>query len=715
VISHENLLKLEKPARYTGGEVNAVKKRHSRSSPITCVGSEAYISKPDTDYEAERHSRLSPITCVGSEAYDSKPDTDFEAERHSRLSPITCVGSEAYISKPDTDFEAERHSRLSPITCVGSEAYISKPDTDFDAEQSTASDLTRFAFCFPDVYEIGMSHLGLQILYFFMNRRDDTFCERAFMPWLDMVDFLKESGEPLFALESGDSLREFDFLGFTLQYEMSYTNVLAMLDLAGIPLRATDRGDDFPIICAGGPCATNPEPMADFVDFFYIGDGEASLDEILDRYHAHKNSSPNGGSKIDFLKKITDIAGVYVPAFYDVSYNEDSTIAARTTNHHAPEIVKRAFLPSLDFFPETLITPLIEATHARAVLELARGCMRGCRFCQAGFLYRPVRERGVEELLQQAETLLNATGYEELSLLSLSACDYKDFDKLVDGLLELCTKKRVNISLPSTRLDALSALAKISGVRKSSLTVAPEAGSQRMRDVINKNLTEEEILEGCLKAYKAGFDKIKLYFMGGLPNEQPEDAQAIAQLCEKIVETYYQLSYEERKRPVSVGVSTSCFVPKPFTPFQWAAQATPEDFAQTQKEVKSSIRKKQISYRYHDSKTAQIEGVLARGDRRLGNAIESAYKNGAIFDGWTEHFKYDVWLEAFAQAQVDPAFYANRQRNTDEILPWDFINIGVNKSFLAREWQKSHEGIITPDCRNNCAGCGADCNCKEGI
>ncbi|MDR0272053.1 MAG: TIGR03960 family B12-binding radical SAM protein [Clostridiales bacterium] len=573
-------------------------------------------------------------------------------------------------------------------------------------KEKKSEGLTRFAFCFPDVYEIGMSHLGLQILYFFMNRREDVFCERVFMPWLDMADFLRMEKEPLFALESGDGLCEFDFIGFTLQYEMRETNVLAMLELAGIPLRAAERGDEFPVICAGGPCATNPEPMAEFIDFFYIGDGEASLDEILSRYASHK------GSKKEFLEKITDIAGVYVPAFYDVSYGEDGTLAEflPRAGTNAPEIVKRAFLPRLEYFPETLIAPLIETTHARAVIELARGCMRGCRFCQAGFIYRPMRERNAGELLEQAEKILASTGYEEISLLSLSACDYKNFEELVDGLLEICTKKRVNISLPSTRLDALSALAKIQTVRKSSLTVAPEAGSQRLRDSINKNLTEEEILDGCFRAFKAGFDKIKLYFMGGLPFEEREDSLAIAELCGKIVDKYYELSHEERKRPVSVSVSTSCFVPKPFTPFQWAAQATHEDFARTQREVKASIRKKQIAYRYHDSKTAQIEGVLARGDRRVSAAIENAYKSGAIFDGWTEHFDYETWLDAFEEAGIDPAFYANRERSADEKFPWDFIDIGVDKKFLRREWEKSRECKITSDCRNHCANCGVACH-----
>jgi len=551
------------------------------------------------------------------------------------------------------------------------------------------SEMIRFAFCFPDVYEVGMSHYGLQLLYFFINQRDDTYCERAFMPWFDMIDLLKETQVPLFTTESGDDLSEFDILGFTLQYEMSYTNVLAMLELSGIPLRSSARDDAHPIICAGGPCATNPEPMADFIDFFYIGDGEASIHGVLDAYKEHKRI---GSSKDDFLLSIAVMDGIYVPKFYKTEYNSDNTLSVfEPIVHGVPVQITRAFIPELTFFPEKMVMPIMETIHDRSVVEISRGCKRGCRFCQAGYIYGPVRERPLDALLDHAEKLLDSSGSEEISLLSLSACDYSAFNDLLDELVVLTERRNVNISLPSSRLDAifLDALKKTQKVRKSSLTVAPEAGSQKMRDVILKNLTEENILDGCYNAFSSGFDKIKLYFITGLPFENKTDQLAISDLCDKIVSKYYELSAEQRKRPPSVSVSCAMFVPKAHTPFQWAAQVDIEAFVQDQRDIKDVINKKRVSYRYHDAKTGFIEAILARGDRRLSDVIEKVYLSGAIFDGWSEHFAYDKWLTAFECCGIDPKFYANRERCENELLPWDFINMGVSKSALLNQWQKA--------------------------
>ena len=560
-----------------------------------------------------------------------------------------------------------------PGRYVGNEIHMVKKDP--------AKTAIRFAFCFPDVYEVGMSHLGLQILYFFLNRRNDVYCERAFMPWTDMSALMKEKKRLLCTLETGNAIKNFSFIGFTLQHEMSFTNVLAMLDLAGLPLRAADRGNDMPIVCAGGPCACNPEPMADFIDFFYIGDGEAALDEVMDIYRDSFDPLVQG-SKQEFLAKIAHLPGIYVPTFYEARYHDDGKLASFNPVHEsAPLIIKKAQLSSLDdaFFPDKMLVPLIETAHNRATLELFRGCKRGCRFCQAGMIQRPIRYRKPETLLSQAEALLDNTGHEEISLVSLSTSDYPHFIPLLDGLLDITTKRQVNISLPSLRVDAVSleAIEKTQEVRKSSLTFAPEAGTQRMRDVINKDITEKEILSGCRAVFEAGFDRVKLYFMTGLPTETDADVEAIASLSHAVVDEYYQLPREKRRRPVSVNVSCSCFVPKPFTPFQWENQDRAETFIKKQQFIKAQINKNQISYRYHDVQTTIVEGLLARGDRRVGKVIEEAYRLGACFDGWTELFRSEIWHTAFAKTGIDPDFYTFRYRDTDELLPWDFIDMGA--------------------------------------
>lgn len=568
----------------------------------------------------------------------------------------------------------------------------------------------RFAFCFPDVYEVGMSHLGLQILYYFLNRREDTYCERVFAPWYDMEDKMRENNMPLFALETGDPIKKFDFVGFTLQYEMSYTNIVNMLDLAGIPIWSKDRTEDDPIIIAGGPCAYNPEPLADIVDVFYIGEGEVKYDEFIDMYKQHKKS---GGSRSQFLEKALKIDGIYVPKFYDVEYKENGEIASFTPNHpDAKPKIKKVIVMDMDkvYYPDKQLVPMLETVHDRVTLEVFRGCIRGCRFCQAGYVYRPVREKQPERLLDLADSLLKNSGHEEISLTSLSTSDYTKFRPLAEKLIERYSNESVSLSLPSLRIDSFSLdlMQKVQEVRKSGLTFAPEAGTQRLRNVINKGLTEEEILRGASLAFNGGWNRVKLYFMVGLPTETEEDLQGIIDLSNAIVEKFFEIPKEERKgRPISVVASSSCFVPKPFTPFQWSAQSTAQEFLDKTYYVKTHMTRKQVKYNYHEPELSSLEGVMARGDRRVGKAIVRAWELGAKFDSWNEFFKYDVWLKAFEDTGVSKEFYANRERSYDEILPWDHISIGVSKRFLINEMEKAKKGIVTKNCRTECAMCGA--------
>lgn len=571
----------------------------------------------------------------------------------------------------------------------------------------------RFAMCFPDVYEIGMSHLGIQILYDMFNRREDTWCERVYSPWLDLDKVLREKNIPLFALESQDPVRDFDFLGITIQFEMCYTNILQILDLSHIPLHAADRTEADPIVIGGGPCAYNPEPLAEFFDIFYIGEGETVYDELLDTYKAWKKS---GGSRKDFLRQAARIEGLYVPQFYDATYNEDGTIAAFTPNDPcAPSKVRKQVVMDVTDAPYPMkpVVPYIKATQDRVVLEIQRGCIRGCRFCQAGMIYRPTRERSVETLKEYARTMLKNTGHEEISLSSLSSSDYSKLNELVTFLIEEFKDRGINISLPSLRIDAFSldVMSKVQDIRKSSLTFAPEAGSQRMRDVINKGLTEEEILTGAGQAFEGGWTKVKLYFMLGLPTETEEDMKEIARLSDRVARRYYEIPKEDRHGKCQITASSSFFVPKPFTPFQWAAMYPAEEYDcrahLVNDEFREQLNRKSLKYNWHDAQGTVLEGVMARGDRRVGKVIEEAYRLGCLFDSWTETFRNDLWMEAFDNTCVDIAFYNQRVRGKDEIFPWDFIDIGVSRSFLRREWERAMNETVTPNCREKCSGCGA--------
>ena len=574
----------------------------------------------------------------------------------------------------------------------------------------------RFAFCFPDSYEIGMSHLGMKILYHLLNERPDTWCERVFAPWVDMEARMRENNIPLFALESRDPVKDFDFVGFTLQYEMSYTNIINMLDLAGIPLRSNDRTCEHPFVCAGGPCAFNPEPLADFVDFFMLGEGEDIIIEVMDVYKAWKNESV---SREVFLERIAGIEGIYVPAFYETEYNQDGTIASmKPVNSKYPKKIRKRIIKDLDttYFPDKIIVPFTGVVHDRIMLELYRGCSHGCRFCQAGVIYRPVRERTPAKLLEMAKKLEAATGYEEISLTSLSTSDYSGLSQLTDELINEMEAKRVNLALPSLRIDSFSLdlMEKAQKVRKSGLTFAPEAGTQRLRDVINKGVTEDDLVNSVSTAFKGGWSGVKLYFMLGLPTETNEDVEGIAILANKVVDAYMSIPREKRGRGLDVTVSASSFVPKPFTPFQWEAQDTIQMLREKQQFLRNKIKSRFISFNWHESEVSLLEAVFSRGDRRTGTVLLKAWEKGCKFDGWGEHFKFDAWMKAFEECNIDPAFYANRKRSYDEILPWDHIDSSVTKKFLIRENEKAQKGELTSECRLNCSGCGAVSLVDEG-
>ena len=574
----------------------------------------------------------------------------------------------------------------------------------------------RFVMCFPDVYEIGMSHLGIQILYDRLNSYTDVWCERVYSPWMDLDEILRKEQISLFALESQDPIRDFDFLGITLQYEMCYTNVLQILDLSKIPLRASDRDETHPIVIGGGPCSYNPEPIAAFFDLFYIGEGEEGYRALLDLY---KKCRAENKDRKEFLRLAAVLPGIYCPLFYEASYHEDGTLRSFTAKEEGiPSTITKTLIRDLNDveYPKKPIVPYIKVTQDRVVLEIQRGCIRGCRFCQAGMLYRPVRERSVEYLLDHATAMLDATGHEEISLSSLSSSDYSGLPQLLNALIEECRKRHVNISLPSLRIDAFSldVMEKVQDVKKSSLTFAPEAGSQRMRNVINKGLTQEDIFTGAKMAFLGGWNKVKLYFMLGLPFETDEDAEAIAVLADQIARLYYDtVPKENRNGKVQITASSSFFIPKPFTPLQWASMGTKEEFLHKADVVKSAVmqqlNKKSIRYMYHEADVSVLEGVFARGDRRLSDVIEMAYKKGCYFDAWSEFYHHDVWLSCFEACGLNVDFYTTRVRDEEELFPWDFISCGVSKAFLLREWKNAKKGQVTPNCKMLCSGCGAAC------
>lgn len=567
----------------------------------------------------------------------------------------------------------------------------------------------RYAFCFPDTYEIGMSHLGMKILYGLVNEREDAWCERVFAPDNDMEEQLRKNNVPLFALESGDYIREFDMIGFTLQYELCYTNVLNMLDLAGVPLKASDRNDLTPIVCFGGPCCCNPEPVAEFADIIFLGEGEYSTNEVIDLL---KECKKNGCSKQEFLLKAKDIVGVYIPSFYSDSYNEDGTLKRLEAKNGAPKTVKKSIVSDMDkvYYPKQFVVPYINIVHDRAVEEIFRGCIRGCRFCQAGFIYRPIREKSVDTINEQCKALINSTGYDEISLCSLSTSDHSDVNKMLTTLIDWTVKENINLSLPSLRVDNFSdeLVEQLNKVRRSGLTFAPEAGTQRLRDVINKNVTEQEVISTCTKAFDNGWSSVKLYFMMGLPTETMEDIEGIANLGMQVVHAFYKNPNRQKGTGVQVSISCASFIPKPFTPFQWEPEDSMDSLKEKQKHLLESIPSKKIKVSYHETPTSLLEGVLARGDRRLSKVLLRAFELGCKFDSWDDQFDFDKWLQAFEDNNIDPYFYTHRRRDFSELLPWDHLDFGVSRKFLENENRKAHNNETTPHCRIKCAGCGAN-------